>query len=277
MESHSLRTSLVTEQATRWWEDGGGFFGRLYIEADDSIEGFQSVSRSLGARTRIEAAGAAELCRLAPGDRLLDCPCGYGRHSLALAGMGFQVVGVDVNEEMLAVGRAALEEAVQPNCVFQHSDMRDLPFQDEFDAVVNMFYSFGFFESEEENSRALDGFRRALRPGGRFLMHTFVTPERYRRGDIVTAATRELRSGRQLQLWRRFDEATGREEGQWTIAAPDGSVDALVPYSMRLYSGEEWLALCNQAGFDEVRLYGDWDGNEYHADRSELLIVVAVR
>src|SRR5215471_212242 len=178
MESHSLRTSLVTERATRWWEDRGGFFGRLYIEADDSIDGFQSAPRSLDARTRIEAAGVAELCRLAPGDRLLDCPCGYGRHSLALAGMGLQVVGVDVNDEMLGAGRAALEQGAQTNCVFQQGDIRDLPFQDEFDAVVNMFYSFGFFESEEENSQALDGLRRALRPGGRFLMHTFVTPER---------------------------------------------------------------------------------------------------
>src|SRR5438445_13281208 len=88
-----------------WWEDGGVFFGRGYMEGDDSYEGYLSNPMTLAERTRQEVDGLVELLALQANQRILDCPCGYGRHSLALASRGFQVVGIDINKEELNIAR----------------------------------------------------------------------------------------------------------------------------------------------------------------------------
>src|ERR1044072_9087034 len=95
-------SSLNQIEGKKFWDDGAGFFGRGYMEGDNSFEGFLSTSMNLQARTDREVQGVIRLLDLQPGDSILDCPCGYGRHSIALAERGFQVVGSDINSEMLA-------------------------------------------------------------------------------------------------------------------------------------------------------------------------------
>ncbi len=257
-----------------WWDNGGGFFGDPYIEADNSLSGFLAASASLEERTKREALGVVRLTGAKTGQRVLDCPCGYGRHSLALADLGLEVLGLDINEQMLAAGRNAIPGRSATHCVFERGDMRTLDYRDEFDLLINMFYSFGFFE-DDENLGVLRNFYRALNPGGAFLMHTFVTPEKFARGTMVLHDVRELRSGRRLELSRSFNPANSREEGTWVLLDTSDREEKLTPYSMRIYTGEEWVAMCQGVGFGEVALHGDWDGAPYVAGVSPQMIAIA--
>ena len=90
----------VTRLPKAWFEDGGGFFGRYYIEGDNSIEGYLRNPMTLEERTQREIDGVVKLLDLRAGDRVLDCPCGYGRHSPELGSRGFDGVGCDI--EVLA-------------------------------------------------------------------------------------------------------------------------------------------------------------------------------
>jgi SAM-dependent methyltransferase/GNAT superfamily N-acetyltransferase len=115
-------------------------------------------------RSDADADLIARLLSLEPSMRVLDVPCGEGRISGRLARLGCDVVGVDYTEAWVKLARAQYPEAE-----FRHGDMRELPYEAEFDAVVNWFTSFGYFDPQT-NDRVLGGFSRALRPGGRLLL-----------------------------------------------------------------------------------------------------------
>lgn len=109
------------------------------------------------------AIGAMRLADCEPGADALDAACGYGRHSRVLAKAGYRTVGLDRSSVLLDEARRRWEGADPPRWL--QGDYRELPFQaGTFDAVVNLFTSFGFF-SEEDDLQALTKFRRVLRPG----------------------------------------------------------------------------------------------------------------
>lgn len=270
MESNNESTTPTPQ----WWEDQGGFFGRKYIEGDDSLEGFLSTPQTLGLRTEREVDGIVSLLGLAPGATVLDCPCGYGRHSIALARRGLEVVGSDINQEMLAV--AEQQANGTGNLRFARENMISLRYRGEYDAVINMFLAFGFFEGEGENLQVLENFRAALRPGGSFLLHTDVNVSRLVSGTYRLRETRSLKSGRKLEIVESYDRDRKRLNGQWILIGADGAREELPAYSCRIYTAEELATLCRWAGFDSVSFFGGWDGREL-SDESEEMIVVASR
>jgi SAM-dependent methyltransferase len=88
------------------------------------------------------------------GTRVLDVPCGFGRHARLLARRGMVVVGVDLSSAMIAEARRS---GPQPGLSFVRADMRRLTYQGEFDAVLNLYTSFGYFSPHAN----LDVLRRA--------------------------------------------------------------------------------------------------------------------
>ena len=90
------------------------------------------------------ALGAVRLAGCPDGGDVLDAACGYGRHSLVLAGEGYRVVGIDRSPVLLDQARRSSGAAEWPRWV--QGDYRELPFEDgSFDAVLNLFSSFGFW------------------------------------------------------------------------------------------------------------------------------------
>jgi ubiquinone/menaquinone biosynthesis C-methylase UbiE len=260
-----------------WWESDGGFFGDVYKEMDDSYEGHLNTPSTLADRTEAEMDGIIKLCQLKLGDSLMDCPSGYGRHSIGLAGRGVNVTGVDINDRFLEISKAALKQSNISNCKFVKGDMRSIDYKNKFEAVINMFYSFGFFDTDEENAGVAKQFYTALKNQGSFLMHTHVTIPRLVSGKLKNHQVRILRSGHKLELHRTYNENTKREDGKWILLDKDDKkVKELTPYSVRLYTPEEWEDMCRSAGFKKVVCYGDWQGSLY-TDESAQLIAVATK
>lgn len=254
-----------------WWEEDAGFFGRGYMQGDDSQEGYLEQPQTLAERTETEVTGIINLLNLEPGQRLLDCPCGYGRHSISLAQRGIDVIGADINTEELQVACKCVSSL--PNVQFIKNDMRFLYFHDYFDAVINMFYSFGFFKTDEENLQVLHNFYTALKPGGQFLMHTDVNIPRIMSGKYKTHERRQLCGGKILEIIDSYDWKTRRINGIWRLIHPDNRIEELTPYSVRVFTQDEFTNWCFEVGFRSLRAYGSWDGQPLTEDSEDMMII----
>ena len=136
--------------------DWDTLFDDLYLRT------YASLQKPEDAEAQAEA--VARLAGLEPGANVLDCPCGYGRHTIPLARAGYHVVGADRSEVLLEEARRRAGEAEWPKWV--RADYRELPFEDaSFDCCLNLFSSLGYW-GEEGDRQARGEFRRVLRPGG---------------------------------------------------------------------------------------------------------------
>ena len=99
--------------------------------------------------------------QLKKGDRILDLPCGKGRHALFLNAEGFKTTGADISENSIQYAKR-FENA---DLKFTIHDMRD-PLTHQYNAIFNLFTSFGYFNEESTNIRILKNFKNALLPGG---------------------------------------------------------------------------------------------------------------
>ncbi len=119
-------------------------------------------------QTRLEVDFLEQALRLRPGSRVLDVPCGFGRHSLELARRGHRPTGVDLSLPMIQEARAGAAGAGL-TVEWRHAEMRDLPWESEFDAGFCFGNSFGFLDADGTRD-FLQGVSRALKPGARFTL-----------------------------------------------------------------------------------------------------------
>ena len=103
---------------------------------------------------------------LPPNASVLDLACGKGRHARFVHSLGHQVLGVDLSTNSIQAAKAFEEGGLH----FRTGDMREPQGIEAFDLVLNLFTSFGYFESEEDNLRVLNSIRKSLKPGGLLLL-----------------------------------------------------------------------------------------------------------
>lgn len=94
--------------------------------------------------------------------KVLDLACGKGRHSIFLNQNKLHVTGVDLSENSINNAKAHETDTLK----FEVKDMRDLDYKQEFEAIFNLFTSFGYFNSTNENVNVLKSVERALKPNG---------------------------------------------------------------------------------------------------------------
>jgi SAM-dependent methyltransferase len=220
-------------------------------------------------QTRREVDFVLRSLRPAPNARILDLACGYGRHASLLARRGFRVVGVDLSRPMLAEARRRFREG--PRLSFRRGDMRRMAYRDEFDAVVNLYTSFGYF-TPAQNAAVLRGMARALRPGGRLLLdhrdpvHEAALPRRLR-----------YRAGRTRVVLeeRRFDRGARVTESTRLVLTAGRRTARLEHLRVQTFSLSQWRRMLRAAGLRLLRAYSGFDGRRYRRGSTGRLIVVA--
>lgn len=222
--------------------------------------------------SRYEVGAMLELLGLPVGSRILDVPCGWGRHTRLFAEVGFEAVGADISWPLL---RRAAETggSIRARVHLAAADVRTLPFRDAtFDAVVNVFTSLGLFGSDADDIAALREARRVTVPGGKFLL------ESMHRDDVIAAyAERDrwtLPDGTEVQVRRRFDPVTGVSHERWRWRR--GQETGEKRHAIRLRTATEIHGLLTAAGFRRIAYYGDWDGQPLRHDSPRLIAVAAV-
>lgn len=220
-------------------------------------------------RTTREVEGIVRLLDLPPGSALLDLCCGYGRIAIPLAERGYQVTGQDLSEVLL---RHAREDAAARGASVRwiHSDMRRIPFEAEFDAVINIFTAFGYLESEEEDTTVLRQVAAALKPGGRFLIEIFHRDNLMRRYRPHQIDRHE--DGLIVLHEGDLDLLASRNHVTITMLYPDGSRRTL-GHSVRMYTLTELAGMLDTAGLPVEVYYGGLDGSELTLDSRRLVVI----
>jgi SAM-dependent methyltransferase len=247
------------------------FFDAEYVR-------FLRAQKSAGA-TRAEVAFVRKALALRPGARVLDVPCGFGRHARQLARegfpraaarrarsvSGFDVVGVDLSPAMIAEARRG---GTAPRLHFVRGDMRRLAFDGTFDAVVNLFTSFGYF-THRENRDVLRRMARALRPGGKILID-----HRDPAFDAKWRKRRDWYRGAGLFVLdeARFDPVRGLSEATWLFVRPGERRVGRRAFRVYEYTLAQWREMFRASGLRLTAAYSGY-GKPYRRGTGRLIVV----
>lgn len=195
-------------------------------------------------RNELQAAFLERELPLASFPRVLDVACGPARHAALLAGRGYRVTGVDVDRAALELARTRA-----PNATFVELDMRELDrLQAEFDAVLCLWSSFGWFD-ERANRALFASFVRRLRPGGKLVLEVYA-PNAWKLGETVDE--------------RGVGAERVRTRTTWTpprlvVELEYGASEDRDRFDWRLYSLDEWRELARFAGAELTLAATEWN------------------
>ncbi len=232
-----------------WYAEDSGLFGSEYLEEyekiltpERTVEDIEFLERELS---------------LAKGMRILDLACGHGRHTVELARRGYLMTGQDLNGFFLDKAKAAAQEA-SVDVRWVQSDMREVPFEGEFDVVVNLFTAFGYLESDDEDQKVLSQVARALKSGGRFLVDV-INRDRIMR-EFRESDWSELRDQSVVLIKRKFDFTTSRMNERRLRIWKDGKRRDL-SFPLRMYSLHELIRMTETAGLTYEKSFGNNDSS----------------
>jgi SAM-dependent methyltransferase len=220
------------------------------------------------ARDRREVARVIEVLGLPAGARILDVPCGQGRHAHLLAEAGFDVDALDYSKALLERAR---KRGTGPNLRYTAGDMRKLPsrWSRRFDAVCNLFTSFGFFVDPADDARVIGEFARVLKRGGVLVWHGGS-----RDGVVARFLDRDwwqTEDGTMVGHERSFDPLSGllTVRSTWRGPRQEGERE----HTIRLYTPTRLAELCAEHGLIVEQAFDGWRDRPLSRRSSEMLII----
>ena len=226
-------------------------------------------------RSDMETALAVSLLEMHQPMRVLDLACGFGRIANRLALLGHRVTGIEYQAGFLEIAQADAErnELLRPRrggwVEFEQGDMRAVDFEAQFDRVIMMFNSFGYFP-DEENLLVLRNVARALKPGGK------VGFDIASRDGVLNDFHPHYVSEKDDSLMINrfsFDVLTGRLRNDRIVIRDGQRRDR--PFSIRLYSVTEMRDLLDKAGLALEAVYAEWDATPLDMGSPSMVVVAS--
>lgn len=253
--SHWAET-LFREQADTYAE----FFAERFDAAADQVDSLDGLL-------------AAE-CGVDP-DSVLDLACGTGRHVLAFADRGLDAEGVDFSEPFLAEARErAAERGLADEATFRHGDVRELDdWSGSYDLVTNFWNSLGYYDRETDE-QVLANARRLLSADG-VLAVEFGNKDYYL-ANFEDASVAHDEDAERLFVERRdYDPETGRFHTTLDLFDTEDGYDHVetMEWVQRMYAPVVLRELCEAAGFDDVSLFGGFDGRDLTLEADTLVVL----
>lgn len=202
--------------------------------------------------------------QLPPGSKALDLPCGKGRHALALHEHGMDVTAADLSESNILSCKKFESEKLR----FVRHDMRNPLAIGYFDAVFNLFTSFGYFDREHENRRVVDAAAASLRKGGVYVLD-FLN---------VARAIQHLVKEEKLEIdGVRFHVLRTTEDGKIVkrINVMDGDTKHPFREEVRILFRKDLESYLHNAGFHIEAILGDYSMNPFDELTSPRIIFIA--
>lgn len=200
---------------------------------------------------------------------ILDLGCGRGRHSITLAQRGYQVTGLDLSEEAIHKARRLAENEGLANLQFFIGDMRD-QLDYTFDAVLNLFTTFGYFLDDSENIKVLFNVKNMIKNDGIFIQD-FLNSS-YIKKTLVPHET-----GRYENLYyeieRRIENGMVFKNIRFT--GPDLTEPVEYNERVKLYNLTWFKEQLSNTGLKLQATYGEYDGRSYDEQESSRMIMVS--
>ncbi len=192
----------------------------------------------------------------------LDVACGRGRHSIYLNSLGFEVTGIDISENSIEEAKASASSSLH----FHVHDMR-LPLElPQFHVALNLFTSFGYFDTWEEHIESLQNIHNTLNPNGLFVLDYLNTS--YIQKQLVHF---------------QHDEANGVKftisksiQGQHIvkkIEVEDGAKSYEFEERVMAFSKEDLTGMLEQVGFRIEQTFGDYQLNAMTEEATRVIII----
>jgi SAM-dependent methyltransferase len=194
---------------------------------------------------------------------VLDVCCGNGRHSEVFSENSYNVVGIDISEK-------SLEEAKSrnlKNTKFHNADARNFELRERFDCVLNLFTSFGYFETTEEHIEMLQRIYEHLNDKGVFVFD-FFNAEKVR--NAGTDDRKVMKDGAEFHIIKEI--ANNRVIKHIRIQKDSARLD--FQESVALYSPKEIVEMFTVIGFKNIQEYGDYDLGNFDSATSDRLIII---
>ena len=196
------------------------------------------------------------------GGKILDLACGKGRHAIYLNSIGYDVTGVDLSENSIEFAKQFENETL-------HFDVHDMckPYKQQFDAVFNLFTSFGYFDKEEDNLNTIKAIKEDLNAYG-FGVIDFMNTE-YIIDNLVPEETKTV-DGIEFKLKRYVDNGYILKDIDFTHDGVDYSYQERV----RAFTLDDFKTMFEQAGVYLLDIFGDYKLNKFDAKASNRLIMI---
>jgi SAM-dependent methyltransferase len=194
--------------------------------------------------------------------KVLDLACGKGRHSIYLNQLGFTVLGADLSENSIAEATKNTNETLH----FKVHDMRE-PFEEKFDAIFNLFTSFGYFENDEDNLTTLKAIKESLSEYGfavidfmnvAQVLETLVPEETKTVEGIDFHIKRYLKDG---HIYKEIDFEDKGQKFHFTE-------------KVKALTLKDFEELMEEAGIYLLDIFGDYKLKKFHKTDSERLIMI---
>ena len=197
---------------------------------------------------------------------VLDMACGAGRHSILMARKKYNVTAVDLSENLLSIAKkSAQNENLKIN--FIQSDIRDFSSSKKFNLVLNLFTSFGYFETDEENYAVLKKAYNLLDTNGFFVLDYFNTE--FLTKNLVEYSKDDLGDGEIIQQRKIFNKRVIKK----IIINKNNNHNEFIE-SVRMYTKDELTNELIKIGFDIYKTFGDFLGNKFEQFNSPRLILI---
>jgi len=200
--------------------------------------------------------------KLSQNDEILDLACGKGRHSKYLNELGFSVTGVDLSPKSIAFAK----QFENSSLLFDEHDMC-MPYPKKFDAVFNLFTSFGYFENEADNLRTIKAIKAELKPNGfavidflnaEFVKLNLVPSEIKRVNDINFNIERIIENGYIIKkIHFTFNDIAYRFEER-----------------VKALTLSDFNNFFQEANIELLHCFGDYQLNDFKIATSERLILI---
>ncbi|MEW9700224.1 class I SAM-dependent methyltransferase [Paenibacillus sp. SI8] len=241
------------ESKTAWYQESFGNDYLLVYKHRDLQGAYHEVKKMM------------DWLHIPQGAEVLDLCCGMGRHSMALSEFGYKVTGVDLSEVLLS---DAISRDTGKQVKWLRGDMREVPLEHTFDAVVNLFTSFGYFDEDEENEKVFYEMNRLLKANGKFIVD-FLNPIHVKTHLVPSSERSE--DGNLIRESRRIEDGCVRKR---ITISQEGAPDREYLEQVKLYERAAFEAMLGKAGLHIDHVYGGYDGQAYDAEASSRMIFV---
>lgn len=198
----------------------------------------------------------AEL-QLPKNSEIIDLACGKGRHSVFLNKLGYKVLGLDLSKKSIEHNKQFENENLQ----FAVHDMRDRVAHSQVDAVFNLFTSFGYFDSEDDDRKVFKSVSDVLKPEGFFVLDYL--NENYVRNKMVPEAEIQ-RGGIDFKISKKIEKQHIVKEIKFSADGKDFNFFEKV----KLHTPESIQKYAEDNGFERIKIWGDYQLNDFDAEVS---------